>query len=654
MRRIAIAILIVLAAVAVGFAEVVTVMHGWPGEQAPAFQKIVDAFEAEHPDIDVVVEIVGRDRPTILATRLAGGNPPDLTPHPWIGLMKEWADSGEIVDLAGLVDTSDINPALVPIGEYDPGNGPARLNQTLTIDIPVRSDDRAALVTYPVLMDGRRVMEMINEVIFEPGNPAQIVGVLSNFDVHNTYDDRLFDDFELYLIGDVRVDHIRRTYDRGRWGRAVVSHGTPGGGPGVTIRWADPDDPVQYCEWIHFGVEIDPTAGEFDVRAFWTTSGEGGGGTQDEPPGIELPMAWQTWDFVTGELVDIIEPIDFEVELDRRFVTLPEVVPLDDLVVETIDETVASFGRTWTPVDGAEGMGLYGLFIFPNVKSLVWYNPRIFAANGYEIPNTWFELQALSQQIVADGGMPWSIGLESGAASGWPGTDWIEDIMLRTAGPDIYDQWVAHEIPWTDPRVKRAFETFGNLFDGGYVLGGAIGTLTTNFGDAADPLFTDPPTALMHHQATFIQGFFNDHFDGLVAGEDFDVFPLPTITPAATPDGSIPLLVSGDVVTVFDDRPEVIAFAQFLTSETAANIWSSELGELSAYIDADPAQFENPITRKAQEMLLNATVSRFDGSDLMPGSIGAGAFWSGVLDYVSGINLDTVLETIEAAAQEAY
>ena len=420
MRKLLI-VLSVLALVSVaGFAEMkyVTVMHGWPGEQAPAFQKIVSAFEAENPDITIIVEVVGRDRPALLATRLAQGNPPDLTPHPWIGTMKQWADAGQIVDLTGLVDTSDINPALVPIGEY---NG-----------------------------------------------------------------------------------------------------------------------------------------------------------------------------------------------------------------------------------------GLYGLFIFPNVKSLVWYNPKEFAANGYSVPTSWDGLQALSDQIVADGGVPWSIGLESGAASGWPGTDWIEDIILRTAGADFYDQWVAHEVPWTDERIKDAFEVLGDLLEKNYVLGGATGALTTNFGDAADPLFLDPPAAYLQKQATFINGFITDHFPTLVAGEDYAIFPLPGINADATPDGSIPLLVSGDVVTVFNNRPEVIKFAQFLTSEKAANIWSAELGELSAYVNADPTQFENPITRQAQEMLLNATVSRFDGSDLMPGEIGAGAFWTGILDYVSGIDLDTVLDNIEAAAVDAY
>jgi len=414
------ALTIVGLAAIVGLAQdkVVTVMHSWPGAQAPIFEMIVDAFEAENPDIDVQVEIVGQDRVAIMQARLAAGNPPDLTPHPWIGLMKEWADAGQIVDLTGLVDTSEINPALLPIGEYDGG--------------------------------------------------------------------------------------------------------------------------------------------------------------------------------------------------------------------------------------------LYGLFIFPNVKSLVWYNPKEFAANGYEVPTTWYQLQALSQQILADGGVPWAIGLDSGAASGWPGTDWIEDIMLRTAGADVYDKWVNHEIPWTDPRVKKAFETFGSLFSNNYVLGGSIGALTTYFGDAVTPVFTDPPSAYMHKQATFIQGFLNDQVEGLVAGEDYNVFVLPTITPAATPDGSVPLLTSGDVISVFNNRPEVIAFAQFMTSETAANIWSSNLGELSAHVNADPTQFDNPITALAQQMLIDATVSRYDGSDLMPAAVGAGTFWSGVLDYVSGIPLDTVLEAIEASAVDAY
>jgi alpha-glucoside transport system substrate-binding protein len=210
------------------FAEEVHIMHGWPAQQGDAFQKIVNAFEAKHPRIQVVVEVVGRDRPAILATRLAAGNPPDMTPHPWLGLQTEWARNGQIVSLEDLVDPSEIIDSLKILGR----------------------------------------------------------------------------------------------------------------------------------------------------------------------------------------------------------------------------------------VDGK----LYGLFVFPSIKSLVWYNKKAFEAHRYQPPKNWDEMIKLSNAIVADGGVPWSIGLESGAASGWPGTDWIEDIMLRSGGPDLYDKWVHHDIPWTHAAVKRPLNTLVRSF----------------------------------------------------------------------------------------------------------------------------------------------------------------------------------------------
>jgi len=169
---------------------------------------------------------------------------------------------------------------------------------------------------------------------------------------------------------------------------------------------------------------------------------------------------------------------------------------------------------------------VYGLFISADLKSLVWYNPKAFAAKGYEVPTSWAELIDLCNRIVADGGTPWALGMESGAASGWVGTDWIEDIMLRTAGPDLYDKWVNHEISWTHPAVKKAFEYFGQIVnEPGYIYGGATGALTINFGDSPNALFTDPPGAYMHRQATFIQSFIRKANPDLVAGEDYDVFP---------------------------------------------------------------------------------------------------------------------------------
>ena len=137
---------------------------------------------------------------------------------------------------------------------------------------------------------------------------------------------------------------------------------------------------------------------------------------------------------------------------------------------------------------------VYGLWMRADVKSLVWYNPQAFAAKGYTVPETWAELQALRDRIVADGSKPWCIGMESGQATGWVGTDWVEDILLRQAGPAVYDQWVNHDIPFADPQVKAAFETFGAIVrNPDYVLGGTTGVLSTPFGEAPLPLFKDPP-----------------------------------------------------------------------------------------------------------------------------------------------------------------
>jgi alpha-glucoside transport system substrate-binding protein len=395
----------------------VSVMHGWPAQQGDAFEQIIQAFEARHPEIDVQAEVVGRDRPAVLATRLAAGNPPDITPHPWLGLQTQWARQGKIKSLEGRVDPGALLEALKPLG----------------------------------IVDGK----------------------------------------------------------------------------------------------------------------------------------------------------------------------------------------------------------LYGLFLFPNVKSVVWYNPKVFTARGYAIPRTWEELRGLAHRIIAEGGTPWALGLESGPASGWPGTDWIEDILLRTAGAGIYDQWVAHEIPWTHPAVRRAFELFGDIaLDSKMVLGGPLGALTTNFGDAPGALFTQPPQALLHRQATFIQGFIGRQNPDLTPGADYDIFPLPPLSTRAAQGA--PVVVGGDLLNCFSDRPEVIEFARFLISAEAQGIWVKRLGELSSNRSTSADLFTNPISKKAWRILSDAEVIRYDASDAMPAAVGTGTFWSGVLDYVSGIPLDRVLETIEASARDAY
>jgi len=294
---------------------------------------------------------------------------------------------------------------------------------------------------------------------------------------------------------------------------------------------------------------------------------------------------------------------------------------------------------------------VYGLFISADLKSLVWYNPKAFAAKGYEVPASWPAMIELCNKIVADGGTPWALGMESGAASGWVGTDWVEDIMLRTAGPDLYDRWVSHEISWTHPAVKKAWEYFGQIVQQPtYIYGGAPGALMIFFGDSPNALFTDPPEAYMHRQATFIQSFILNANPDLVPGEDYDIFPFPPISPIF----GNPLLGAGDLISAFNDTVETRALLDYLASAEAQGIWCKALGKLAINKTVDPSIYPDPITVKAAEMLANAETFRFDASDLMPAAVGAGTFWSGVLDYVSGIPLDTVLASIEVSAVDAY
>jgi alpha-glucoside transport system substrate-binding protein len=144
----------------------------------------------------------------------------------------------------------------------------------------------------------------------------------------------------------------------------------------------------------------------------------------------------------------------------QRFARTGKLVPLWPEILEKID---GNFAPIWKELGSYDGK-VYGVFHRVNVKSLVWYPKPAFEDAGYAIPTTWDDLLALSQQMVDDGLNPWCVGIESGSGTGWPATDWMEDIMLRTAGPKVYDQWVNHEIPFNDPAVKHAAEVMMNIW----------------------------------------------------------------------------------------------------------------------------------------------------------------------------------------------
>lgn len=319
---------------------------------------------------------------------------------------------------------------------------------------------------------------------------------------------------------------------------------------------------------------------------------------------------------------------------------------------EVIDPAAlsAAYPQDWIDLGTVDG-DLYGIWYRASVKSLVWYNPKVFAAQGYAVPDSWDALTALGDQIIADGGTPWCLGMESGDATGWVGTDWVEDIMLRTAGPEVYDQWTSHEIAFDAPPVKAAFERFGSIaLDPEQVVGGPVGVISTPFGESPKGLFTNAsrpePQCYLHRQANFIATFLPED---VVLGEDVAVFPLPGIEP----EFGLPVLVAGDVFGMFNDTAEARALMAYLTTPEPHEIWAGLGGFISPHKQVSSEVYPDVVTQQQAEILANAETVRFDGSDLMPGTVGTGTFWSGIVDYVGGADLDQVLAEIEASWPES-
>lgn len=318
-------------------------------------------------------------------------------------------------------------------------------------------------------------------------------------------------------------------------------------------------------------------------------------------------------------------------------------IALEDLGF-SYEELEATFGAYLLSLGEYNGKH-YGIPTNVNSKSLVWYNLPVFDEMGYDIPATWDEWLALMDQMVADGyETPLCIGTGSEAATGWPATDWMEDIMLRTAGADVYDQWVSHEIPFNDASVLRAMSLFEEVWP--YGLGGAAAFPDIDFRDAPDPMVADPPGCLMHRQASFIVNFFPE---GTVVGEDIDLFPFPDIDP-----GVKGALIAGELAAVFADRPEVRAFIETFISTDVQCAQGSQEGvqRISPNVNTTPECYADPIIGTIAGSILDALRiggARFDASDLMPSAVGSGSFWSGMNEWMRGKDAATVADEIEAS-----
>jgi len=322
-------------------------------------------------------------------------------------------------------------------------------------------------------------------------------------------------------------------------------------------------------------------------------------------------------------------------------------IPLGDELKQFVLDNYAA-GQSWVDLGtypDADGNPQYFGFAYKvDLKSLVWYVPENFEDAGYEVPTTMEELIALTEQIVADGGTPWCIGLGSGDATGWPATDWVEDIMLRTQSPEVYDKWVTNELPFNSPEVVNAIEIFGSFAKNeAYVNGGVAAVGATDFRDSPQGLFTVPPQCYMHRQASFISSFFPE---GTELGTDADFFYFPAFE---AQDLGNPVLGGGTLWALTKDSEVARALLDFLTTPLANEIWMAQSGFLTPHKGVNLDAYANEALRKQGEILLGATTFRFDGSDLMPGAIGAGSFWTGMVNFVSGQSAQEVADAIQAS-----
>jgi alpha-glucoside transport system substrate-binding protein len=310
-----------------------------------------------------------------------------------------------------------------------------------------------------------------------------------------------------------------------------------------------------------------------------------------------------------------------------KFVQQGSVVAAPQAVADNVDKYWNPAWKGYGSVDGT----FYAAPNSSNAKSFVWYSPKVFAEKGYTVPTTWDEMWALSDKMVADGVKPWCGGIESGGATGWPSTDWLEQIVLRQAGGDVYDKWVTNEVKFNSPEINAAMETLAGWMKNADYVNGGFGNVqtiaTTAFQDAGKPILEGKCGMLQ--QASFYSAFWANFKPDVTIAEDGDVFAfyLPQIDAAVAAN---PVVGGGEFVTAFSDRPEVQAFQTYLSSpEYATARVEQPDGFVSANNGVDPAAYaDNAIAALSAKLLTNPdSTFRFDASDLMPAAVGSGAEW---------------------------
>jgi alpha-glucoside transport system substrate-binding protein len=384
------------------------------------------------------------------------------------------------------------------------------------------------------------------------------------------------------------------------------------------------------------------------------------------PEQQKFESAWAQFSKCTGITVKYEGSDQFEAQLPTRVAggNAPDIafIPQPGLLAKMVQtgavkaapaDTAKNVDQYWNPawktygsVDGT----FYSAPLGSNMKSFVWYSPSLFKAKGYTVPTTWDELWTLSDKMAADGMKPWCGGIESGGATGWLATDWLEETVLRQSGGDVYDKWISHEIKFDSPEITKAMDQVAAWMKNDKYANAGIGNIatiaTTAFQDGGKPILTNK--CGMYQQASFYAAQWPTFKKDVKIAEDGDVFAfyLPSIDPAkkAVEGG-------GEFVTAFSDKPEVQSFQTFLSSATFATLKVKGGGWVSANSGVDLSNYQDPISKlSAQYLTDNTALFRFDASDLMPAAVGAGAEWKQLTAWFAE-NKPTkdVLDAIDAA-----
>ncbi|PJN21523.1 ABC transporter substrate-binding protein [Kitasatospora sp. CB02891] len=383
------------------------------------------------------------------------------------------------------------------------------------------------------------------------------------------------------------------------------------------------------------------------------------------PESDSLEKSWADFSSCTGIKIVYEGSNDFESQLPVRVAggNAPDlaIIPQPGLLAQMVksgkvvkppQQTVDQENK-WSPIwktYGSVNGTFYAAPMSANMKSLVWYSPKAFKAAGYEVPKTWADLMALSDKIAKAGAMkPWCGGIGSGTATGWPATDWLEEVVLGSYGGDVYDQWVSHKVKFSDEKITTAMKTVADWMQNPAWVNAGFGDVksiaTTTFQDAGTPILQNKCGMLQ--QASFYRAQWPKGTD---IGPDGDIFAFRL--PAVNPQVTSPVEGGGEFAAAFSDRPEVQAVQNYLSSsDWASSRVKVSPGWVSANQGVDKSLYTDPIDKLSADALTDpAATFRFDASDLMPAAIGAGAEWKALTAwFAEGQSIQKTAADIDAA-----